>query len=121
MKAQPQKCICPNFFKSHILFRLCRLNMRMMMRRMLFFFWRGKDKESTALGGGGGGVARLRAEEYIAFQQSMWVMMIIVVSVTMANACFGRDGGVGYCSVDPGRLTVMPGGIALSLMMSTNN
>ena len=33
------------------------------------FFWRGKDKESTALGGGGGGVARLRAEEYIAFQQ----------------------------------------------------
>ena len=39
----------------------------------MLFFGRGKDKESTALGGGGGGGARLRAEEYIAFKQSMWV------------------------------------------------
>ena len=43
------------------------------MRMEMLFFGRGKDKESTALAGGGGGVARLRAEEYIAFKQSMWV------------------------------------------------
>ena len=39
----------------------------------------------------------------------------------MANGCFGHDDGVDYCGVDAGRLTVMPGGIALSLMMITNN
>ena len=55
MKAQPQKCICPNFFKSHILFRLCRLNMRMMMRRMLFFSGGGKIKKVQRWGEEGAG------------------------------------------------------------------
>ena len=55
MKAQPQKCICPNFFKSHILFRPCRLNMRMMRRRMLFFSGGGKIKKVQRWGEEGAG------------------------------------------------------------------
>ena len=40
-----------------------------------------------------------------------WPMVVLVA----------RDDGVGCCRVDAGGLTVMPGGIALSLMMITNN
>ena len=87
--ATPKNVFVQTVFKSQIPFRFCRLNMRVMRMEMLFF-GRGKDKESTALAGGGGGVARLRAEEYIAFQQCGFTM-IIVVSGPMANGCFGRS------------------------------
>ena len=40
----------------------------------------------------------------------------------MANGCFRRDDGVGYCGVDAGMLTDSDAWcIALSLMMITNN
>ena len=71
----------------------------------MLFFGRGKDKESTALAGGGGGVARLRAQEYIAFQQCGFTMIIVVSVPIMGNGCFRRDDGVGYCGVDAGMLT----------------